>query len=154
MTHALSTSVHVDTAAADTDDTALLNLFQVIAINLLCFFALTSVAMFFGVTWWISVLIGWVGASVVTLPVTALVVVLWPVASQDTIVSGPGTHDTQVEAHMQVLSEDLEDDLDAAFLAAARTDLQTEAGWESDIERHADALFQRAMDLSAGRPAA
>lgn len=154
MTHALSTSVHVDTAAADSDDTALLNLFQVVAINLVCFLALTGVAMFFGVSWWISVLIGWIGAGVATLPVCGLIVLLWPVASHDVAVSGTATHGAPEEAHLRLWAEDLEDELDAAILAAARADQRTPAGWESDIERHADALFRRAMDLSAGRKAA
>ena len=155
MTHAPSTSVHVDTAAAtDADDTAILNMFQVIAINLICFFSLTGLAILFGVSWWISVLIGWVGASVATLPLTALIVLLWPVASHEVAATDAAAPRAPVDNHVQIWAEDLEDELDVAFLAAARPGPKTPVGWESDIERHADALMQVAMDMAANGKAA
>jgi hypothetical protein len=155
MTQAFTTSVRVDTAAvADADDTAILNLFQVIAINLVCFFALTGLAILFGVSWWISVLIGWVGASVATLPVTALIVLLWPVASHEVAAANTAAPIVPVDAHVRMWAEDLEDELDAAFLAAARPGPKTPMGWEADIESHADALFQQAMDIAVNRKAA
>jgi hypothetical protein len=51
ITHALNPLVQLDGEPAAAEDRAILKMFQVLAINLCCFFALTDAAMFFGVTW-------------------------------------------------------------------------------------------------------
>lgn len=156
MTYALPSPVRLDTDTAAGDGGAVFNVFQVIGINLVCFFSFTGVAMLFGVIWWGAILIGWLSASVATLPITALVILLWPVASGD--IPARTTHanaaDMDTQALLRMWDQDLEEEHDAALLAAANPGHPAPTGWDADIDHTAEALFQKAGSVFAGRKAA
>ncbi|MFW5654977.1 MAG: hypothetical protein ACOCYW_04940 [Roseicyclus sp.] len=156
MTHAAIPSVQFDTDAAHADSRAVLHMFQVIAINLACFVVFTGVAILFGVSWWMSVLIGWIAGSVATLPVAALVILLWPVASAEAAlpVERGAMIVADTQSHLDMWRRDVEDELDAAFLAAANAGHPAPGGWHADIERQADVFDQKAEGLAAIRRAA
>jgi hypothetical protein len=124
MTHATAPSLRFDVEPAEAEDCAMLNMFHVLAINLCCFLALTGAAIFFGVTWWVAILIGWVGASVATLPVAALLILLWPVASHEAAHPAPGDDmtDAATQAHLAMWARDLEEECDVALRAEAHRD--------------------------------
>lgn len=152
MTHAVSCAVRRDAEPAHADDHAILNMFQVMAINLLCFLAMTVTALLLGISWWLAVLVGWVGSSVATLPVTALVILLWPVASE--VRPSHADEDCAAEvdatAHMAMWHRDLEEEFDAAFASTAQLEVDVSAAQD----RKANGCVARARDLSAERRAA
>jgi hypothetical protein len=156
MTHALNPSLRLDVEPAEAEDSAMLNIFQVLAINLCCFLALTGAAIFFGVTWWVAILIGWVGASVATLPVAALVILLWPVASHEAAHPAPGDDMTAsaTQAHLAMWARDLEEECDAALRAEAHRDRTIPEPGAKDTTCRTAGFFTMAQTLSTERRAA
>jgi hypothetical protein len=101
-------------------------------------------------------MIGWVGASVARQPVAALVILLWPVASQETALHGPNAAITApgTEARLAAWARDLEAELDAAFLAEAKRDRHVPARPDMGGALKTAGFFAMTRDPSAERGAA
>jgi hypothetical protein len=151
MTHAVPYPVRRDAEPAATDDQASLNMFHVMAINLFCFLAMTVAAVLLGITWWVAVLLGWAGSRVATLPVTALVVLLWPVASEEPASRAAEARVADIDEtpHVAMWHRDLAEDADAARVAATPADAHA----RDARGRKASGVFTMAVDLSAERRA-
>ena len=155
MAHFATNSFHLDTEAAGDGDRAVLNVFQVLAINVVCSVTLVSVAIMFDLGWWMVALVGWLGGSVATLVVAVAIVVLWPVESQTVALRAVHTvvAVTETQAEMDLWRRDRAAEF-AALPWPAPEIRGTAPQWDAEAERLADAMFEAAARAADDRNAA